>query len=111
MNESHQPAGFQDDAPLQDALANPRQNTADLHSIEAGQELLCAIQIQRQALDYVDDVVTPDDFYKPVHGYLFARLTEIRNDCAAWSRRLDAYLHDKAQQRAIPISAIKRRRR
>ena len=56
-------------------LANERKgDTQPPHSIEAEQALLGAILANDAALDAVESIVSVDDFYEPIHGYLFERM-------------------------------------
>jgi replicative DNA helicase len=48
------------------------------HSIEAEQALLGAILINDAALDAVANIVFADDFYEPLHGFLFERMAHAR---------------------------------
>ncbi|WP_257168741.1 DnaB-like helicase C-terminal domain-containing protein [Bradyrhizobium sp. SRS-191] len=43
------------------------------HSIDAEQQLLGAVLLSADALDCVEDLVTADDFYEPLHRFLFAQ--------------------------------------
>jgi len=43
------------------------------HSIDAEQQLLGAVLLSADALDAVENIVTADDFYEPVHRFLFAQ--------------------------------------
>ncbi|WP_315744612.1 MULTISPECIES: replicative DNA helicase [unclassified Bradyrhizobium] len=43
------------------------------HSIDAEQQLLGAVLLSTDALDAVENIVTADDFYEPVHRFLFAQ--------------------------------------
>ena len=50
------------------------QQTEPPHSIEAEQCLLGAILMNDAALDAVASVVSADDFYEPIHGFLFEHM-------------------------------------
>jgi len=43
------------------------------HSIDAEQQLLGAVLLSADALDCVENLVTADDFYEPLHRFLFAK--------------------------------------
>jgi replicative DNA helicase len=47
------------------------------HNIEAEQSLLGSVLIEKDALLKVADIVTPDDFYRDVHGMIFAAMMEL----------------------------------
>ena len=50
-----------------------------LYSIEAEQSLLGAILNNSDALAVVESILTPDDFFEPVHRDLYARFVQARD--------------------------------
>lgn len=54
------------------------------HSIEAEQALLGAILMNGDALDAVESIVSPDDFFEPIHRFLFEQFRK----ASAEGRRL-----------------------
>src|SRR5258707_4263169 len=54
--------------------------TSALHNIETEQALLGAIISQREALSKVDTIITPEDFYEPLHREIYAKFLSIRDE-------------------------------
>jgi replicative DNA helicase len=52
----------------------PKNDIEPPHSIEAEQCLLGAILMSDAALDAVATIVSAEDFYEPIHGFLFERM-------------------------------------
>lgn len=48
-------------------------------NLEAEQSVLGAILLRAQALDQVADLLTPEDFYRPSHGYIFQAMLDLAN--------------------------------
>lgn len=62
---------------------------ADLpHSIDGEQQLLGAILLSADALDAVESIVTADDFYEPIHAFLFAEFVKAKEEGRRISLRL-----------------------
>jgi len=54
-----------------------------LHNLEAEQALLGAIISQKEALSKVKQIITPDDFFEPVHQDLYTKILAIHDDGGA----------------------------
>jgi len=50
------------------------------HSIEAEQALLGAILMNGDALDIVENIVTADDFFEPIHRFLFEQFASAKGE-------------------------------
>jgi replicative DNA helicase len=50
------------------------------HSIDAEQQLLGAVLLSADALEVVENIVTADDFYEPIHSFLFAQFIKAKNE-------------------------------
>ena len=50
------------------------------HSIDAEQQLLGAILICGDALDAVDNIITAEDFFEPIHAFLFSELLKAKEE-------------------------------
>ncbi len=48
-------------------------------NLEAEQSVLGAVLLRAQALDQVADLLTPEDFYRPSHGYIFQAMLDLAN--------------------------------
>lgn len=48
-------------------------------ALEAEQSILGGLMLDREALDQVGDVLTPEDFYKPSHQKIFAAIKELHS--------------------------------
>ncbi len=47
------------------------------HNLEAEQELLGAILVNNEAYDRISTLLTPDHFYEPLHGRIYARAADL----------------------------------
>jgi replicative DNA helicase len=63
-----------------DEVAEVESPTSALFSIEAEQALIGSMISQREALSKVEQIITPDSFFDPVHQDLYAKILAIRDD-------------------------------
>ncbi len=64
------------------------------HSVEAEQSFLGSLLIDREAANKVADRITPDDFYRPIHGKVYEAMLHLYNrheplDILSVGNRLD----------------------
>jgi replicative DNA helicase len=72
------------------------------HSIEAEQCLLGAILINGEALDAVESIVAPDDFFEPIHRHLFEQFQVAKSEGRRLSYQLvSALLSEKVKEQTI----------
>ncbi len=63
------------------ALVQPSEHKlASLFSVEIEQGLLGAILNSNAVFDGVEPLITPDDFYEPLHGQLYETFANVRHD-------------------------------
>lgn len=59
------------------APPKPKQTRQVPHNLDAEASLLGAALLSRQAIDDTTGTLTPDDFYKPAHGHIWAAITDL----------------------------------
>jgi replicative DNA helicase len=70
-------------AAFADEVAEVEIPTSALHNVETEQAMLGAIISQREALSKVDTIITPEDFYEPLHSEIYSKCLSIRDEGCA----------------------------
>jgi replicative DNA helicase len=71
---------MKDGVAFADEVAEVENPNSALHNLEAEQALLGAVISQKEALSKVEHIITPDDFFEPVHQDLYGKILAIRDD-------------------------------
>lgn len=79
-------------------MSTPESIRLPPHSVEAEESVLGSILVDKEALDLVMDLITPEDFYREVHRRVYTAMLELRAaDEAVDITTLAARLHHSKQ--------------